>query len=164
MGAILSGSVGKTDAGVAAFESSTGARRRGRRSGSSSGGRSRRGARFGARSGSTESGWRTSRPLARGTVEGMSEHQQGDGAEPQDTAIAPGTGHYGVEGQHVALLVHGLTRDEIRASGRGWDAAADIKDGIVETASASGIKSEGENLTLDTTEIPVRRLNPNGET
>jgi hypothetical protein len=64
----------------------------------------------------------------------------------------------------VALHVHGPTRDEIRASGRGWNAAAEIKDGIVEMASARGIKSEGEDLTLDTAEILVRRLNANGET
>jgi hypothetical protein len=84
---------------------------------------------------------------------------------PQDSAITPNTGDYVYTGEGVALHAHGPTSDGIRVTdGHGWSAAADIKDGVVEMASASGIKSEGEDLTLDTTEILVRRLNADGAT
>jgi hypothetical protein len=93
----------------------------------------------------------------------MSDHGHSEGAKPDNTAITPNTGDYGYPGEGVALHVHGPTRDGIRITdSRGWNAAADIADGVVEMASASGIKSEGEDLTLDTTEILIRRLNTDG--
>ncbi len=68
-------------------------------------------------------------------------------------------------GEGLTVRVQGPTRDGIRTSdSRGWNAAADIADGVVEMASASGIKSEGEHLTLETAEILVRCLNADGAT
>jgi hypothetical protein len=94
--------------------------------------------------------------------DGMSVQGESEGVKPKDTAITPDTEHHGIEGQQVAFSVHGPARDSIRASGRGWEAAADIKNGMVELASASGNKSEGEDLTLDTAAILIRRLNADG--
>jgi hypothetical protein len=93
----------------------------------------------------------------------MSAQEPSEGTKPENTTITPNTGDYVYTGEGVALHVHGPTRDGIRITdSRGWSAAADIADGVVEMASASGIKSEEEDLTLDTTEILVRRLNADG--
>ncbi len=60
------------------------------------------------------------------------------------------------------LVIHvtGPDTDGIRvADSRGWTAASDIKAGVVQNSSATGKPSEGEDLTLETAEILVRRLN-----
>lgn len=89
--------------------------------------------------------------------------EEADEVKGQDTVITPKTGEIVCVGEGVALHVHGPTSDGIRITdSRGWNAAADISDGTVELASASGIKSEGEDLTLETAEILVRRLNADG--
>jgi hypothetical protein len=88
-----------------------------------------------------------------------------DEREPNDTSVTPETGSMVTVGEGLILRVKGPTTDGIRTSdSRGWDAAADIRDGMVEMASARGIKSEGEDLTLETTQILVRRLNGDGRT
>src|SRR5687767_10315208 len=95
----------------------------------------------------------------------MSEHEPVDGGKPRNTSITIETGDYAVTGEGLIAHVHGPSRDGIRTSdSRGWSAAADVMEGMVETASASGIKSEGEDLTLDTGEFLVRRLNADGAT
>lgn len=95
----------------------------------------------------------------------MNEREKTDAVKPENTAITPNTGDYVYTGEGVAAVVHGPTRDAIRITdSRGWSAAADIADGAVEMASASGIKSEGEDLTLATAEILVRRLNTDAGT
>jgi hypothetical protein len=71
----------------------------------------------------------------------------------------------GVTGEGIIAHLHGPNRDGIRTSdSRGWESAADFSDGLVELASAKGIKSEGEDLTLETAGILVLRLNANGAT
>ena len=95
----------------------------------------------------------------------MSEHQPGDDEKPRNTAITVETGDCAVMGEGLIARVHGPSTDGIRVSdGRGWTAAGDISDGVVETASATGIPSHGEHLTLDTAEVLVRRLNTDGAT
>jgi len=94
------------------------------------------------------------------------EHERDEeGKKVQDTPLTINTGSLVTTGEGLTLRAKGPTTDGIRTSdSRGWDAAADIRDGVLEMASASGIKSEGEHLTLDTAEILARRLNSNGDT
>lgn len=95
----------------------------------------------------------------------MREQPPAEGQKPSNTSITVKTGECVVMGEGITARVRGPNRDGIRTSdGRGWNAAADITDGIVEMASANGIKSEGEHLTLETAEILVRRLNKEGAT
>ncbi len=90
----------------------------------------------------------------------MREHEPGDSAR-----ITPGTGRLAIGGEGLIVHVHGPSTDGIRVSdSRGWTAAGDVRDGTLEAASASGIRSEGEDLTLETAEILVRRLNSDGAT
>jgi hypothetical protein len=91
--------------------------------------------------------------------------ERGEGEQVHDTARTPQTGSAATIGEGVIVRVHGPTSDGIRTSdSRGWNAAADITDGIIEIVSASGRKSEGEDLTLDRSELLTRRLNANGGT
>ncbi len=96
----------------------------------------------------------------------MTEHQgPGDEEKPRHITLTADTGSYAVKGEGIVAHVHGPTRDGISSSdSRGWDAAAEINNGIIERASASGRKSEGEDLTLDTAQFLIRRLNTNGRT
>ena len=95
----------------------------------------------------------------------MSEHEPVEGEKPRGASITIETGDYAVMGEGLIAHVHGPSRDGIRVSdSRGWTAAGDIRDGVVEAASASGIPSEGEHLTPETAEILVRRLNADGGT
>ncbi len=93
----------------------------------------------------------------------MSEHEPADGEKRE--IFSAESGSFVVAGEGLMLHNHGPSRDGIRVSdSRGWYAAADITDGMIETTAASGMKSEGEHLTLDTAEILVRRLNADGAT
>jgi hypothetical protein len=95
----------------------------------------------------------------------VSEHEPPDEQKRRSIFITPETGSLGAKGEGLILRVHGPSRDGIRVSdSRGWTAAGDITYGAVENASAGGIPSEGEHLTLDTVEILVRRLNADGAT
>jgi hypothetical protein len=93
------------------------------------------------------------------------ERERDEEKQVRNTSLTPETGSVVAAGEGLAVRVKGPGRDGIRTSdSRGWTAAADITDGRLELASASGIKSEGEHLTLDTTEIVVRRKNLDGST
>jgi len=93
------------------------------------------------------------------------EHERDEEESLQDTRLTIETGSTVTIGEGLILRVKGPTTDGIRTSdSRGWNAAADITGEMIEVASASGIKSEGEDLTLDTTEILVRRLNADDAT
>jgi len=96
----------------------------------------------------------------------MTDHQgPGDEEEPRHIALTADAGSYAINDEGIIAHVHGPTRDGISSSdSRGWDAAAEINNGIIERASASGRKSEGEDLTLDTAELLIRRLNTYGRT
>ncbi len=95
----------------------------------------------------------------------MSEHGPGGGEKGADTSIPVPVGSLVISRPGLIVHVNGPSTDGIRVSdSRGWTAAGDIKDGIVEMASASGIPSEAEHLTLETTEILVRRLKKDGAT
>ncbi len=95
----------------------------------------------------------------------MSEQEPPDGDRPKVLPLNVESGSYVVTGEGPILYNRGPSRDGIRVSdSRGWEATADIADGILETASASGVKSEGEDLTLETVQILVRQLNNDGAT
>jgi hypothetical protein len=93
------------------------------------------------------------------------EREQGDGQKPKNTSITVGTGDYAVMGEGLIAHVHGPTRDGIRVSdSRGWTASGDIESGTMSGASATGVPSQNEDLTLETCRILVRRLNRDGAT
>jgi len=95
----------------------------------------------------------------------MSEHEPTEEEKIRNISITAETGSYAVSGEGVILHLHGPSRDGIRVSdSRGWTAAGDISAGVVEAASAGGMPSEGEHLSLETAELLVRRLNADGAT
>lgn len=68
-------------------------------------------------------------------------------------------------GEGLILHAKGPTTDGIRTSdSRGWTAGADIEAGVMSGASATGIPSENEDLTLETGRYFVGRLKQNGAT
>ena len=85
------------------------------------------------------------------------EHQPGDGEKEernekvQNTSLTPNTGDMVGVGEGLILHAKGPTTDGIRTSdSRGWTAGADIEAGVMSGASATGIPSENEDLTLET--------------
>jgi hypothetical protein len=82
----------------------------------------------------------------------------------QDRRLSVDSGDYLIQNDGIILHVHGPTRDGIRTSGPGWTAAADIDAETMSGASATGIPSHNEDLTLETCRVLVRRLNQDGAT
>jgi hypothetical protein len=95
----------------------------------------------------------------------MSEQERTDDEKPKNTSITVNTGDYAVMGEGLIAHVQGPTRDGIRVSdSRGWTASGDIDSGAMSLASATGVPSENEDLTLETCRFLVRRLNRDGAT
>jgi hypothetical protein len=91
--------------------------------------------------------------------------EQGQGENRREFRITPKTGQFNVTGEGIATHVHGPTRDVLTATDtHGWTAAADIESGIMSSASATGIPSQNEHLTIETCRMFVRRLNLDGAT
>lgn len=92
------------------------------------------------------------------------EHERGEEVKKvQDTSLTINSGSAVTVGEGLILHAKGPTTDGIRTSdSRGWTARADIEAGVMDGASATGVPSENEDLTLETGRYFVGRLNRNG--
>jgi hypothetical protein len=93
----------------------------------------------------------------------MGEGQHEEQPEVRQVYVSDTIGVTVKEG--LVIDISGPDTSGIRVSdSRGWTAAGDMSANLVERASATGIPSSGEDLTLETAEMLVRRLNREGGT